>query len=39
MTQEEKDKAYLKMAQQWATNSYAIRLNVGWFQRNSVRDA
>ena len=29
MTQEEKDKAYLKMAQQWATNSYAIRLNVG----------
>ncbi len=29
MTQEEKDKAYLKMAKQWATNSYAIRLNVG----------
>lgn len=29
MTQAEKDKAYLKMAKQWASNSYAIRLNVG----------
>lgn len=29
MTQTEKDIAYLKMARQWASNSYAIRLNVG----------
>lgn len=29
MTQTEKDIAYLKMAAQWAYNSYAIRLQVG----------
>lgn len=29
MNKSEKDIAYLKMAQQWASNSYAIRLHVG----------